>query len=553
MRTTGPTALALGLLLFAAGGRAAPPEGTAATTEVPLFEGLGGLSRPVTTSSPQAQRYFDQGLAFMYAFNHDEAIRSFHRAAELDPTSAMAWWGVSVANGPHINNPVLPEDRARAAWKALGQAQARIAGASPVERALVGALAARYADPPPEDRARLEQAYADAMREVWKKNPRDADVGALFAESLADLRPWDQWMPDGQPQPGTEELLATLDATLALDPKHPLANHLYIHAVEASPHPERADRAADALRDLQPGLGHLQHMPSHVDVRRGRWHKAVEANASAIEADRRYRALSPDQGFYRLYIAHNSHMLTYGAMMTGQGALALGTIREMVNGIPLEFFRDNPFADGFMAMPLEVLMRFGRWDDILAEPAFPEYVPISKALQHYARAVAFAAKDDVSSARKEQELFLAARVRVPEEAAFGNNTGWGVLDVAEHLMRGEILYRDGRVEEGLVALREAVAREDALRYDEPPSWIQPVRHALGAALLQSGQFAEAEAVFREDLARLPGNGWGLYGLARSLELQKKKDEAAANYAKFDEVWRKGDIQIKSPCLCLPGV
>jgi tetratricopeptide (TPR) repeat protein len=551
MERIGPVAMVFLLALPAAPGRAA---GSAETPpEVPFFEGLGGLTRPVTTSSPVAQRYFDQGLAFMYAFNHDEAIRSFRRAAVLDPKCAMAWWGVAVAYGPHINNPVLPEERAKAAWEALALARAAAAGASPVERALVEALAARYASPPPEDRAALDQAYADAMRKVWKDFPRDADVGALFAESLADLRPWDQWTPDGQPQPGTEELLATLDATLALDPRHPLANHLYIHAVEASPHPERADRAADALRDLQPGLGHLQHMPSHVDVRRGRWHEAIAANTGAIEADKRYRALSPDQGFYRLYMAHNYHMLTYGAMMTGQGALALARIREMVDGIPLEFFRDNPFADGFMAMPLEVLMRFGRWDDILAEPAFPDYVPISRALQHYARAVAFAAKDDVSSARGEQALFVAARARVPEDAAFGNNSGSDVLDVAEYLMQGEILYRDGQVDAGILALREAVAREDHLRYDEPPSWIQPVRHALGAALLQSGRFAEAEAVFREDLGRLPGNGWGLYGLARSLELQKKSAEAKVTYAEFDDIWKKADIRLKSPCLCLPGV
>jgi tetratricopeptide (TPR) repeat protein len=525
----------------------------ASEAPVPLYEGLGGFTRAVTTTSAEAQRYFDQGLAFLYAFNHDEAIRSFEQGARLDPQCAMAWWGVAYANGPHINNPVVPEERARAAWEALGRAQAVVAGASPVEQALVAALAARYADPQPEDRRPLEQAYADAMREVWKAYPKDADVGALFAEALADLRPWDLWTPDGRPQPGTDELLATLDAVLAIDARHPFANHLLIHAVEASPHPERADRAADTLRDLQPGLGHMVHMPSHVDVRRGRWLEAVTANAKAIEADRGYAARAPEQGFYRLYMAHNYHMLTYGAMMTGQSELALSTIRAMVADIPLEFFRQNPFADGFMAMPLEVLMRFGRWDEILAEPAFPDFVPISRALQLYARAVAYAAKDDVAHASQEQAAFLAARARVPEEATFGNNTGSAVLDVAEYLMKGEILYRSGRVEEGLAALREAVAREDALRYDEPPSWIQPVRHAYGAALLQAGRFADAETVFREDLARLPNNGWGLYGLQRALQLQRKNAEAEATEKQFDAVWRKADLKIKSPCLCLPGI
>jgi tetratricopeptide (TPR) repeat protein len=536
-------------LSLASGGGGFAAEGAS----VPLFEGLGGHSRKVTTASPEAQRYFDQGLAFLYAFNHDEAIRAFRRAGELDPRCAMAFWGVAVANGPHINNPVVPEDRAKAAWEALKKAQAAAAGASPVEQALIEALAARYALPQPEDRKPLEQAYADAMRKVWLAYPRDADVGALFAESLADLRPWDLWTPDGKPQPGTEDLVATLESVLALDPKHPLANHLMIHAVEASPHPEKADRAADTLRDLQPGLGHLVHMPSHIDVRRGWWQQAIDANAKAMEADRRYTARSPHQGFYRLYMAHNHHMLTYGAMMTGQSALALKTIRAMVADIPLEFFKANPFADGFMAMPLEVLMRFGLWDEILAEPAFPDFVPISRALQHYARAVAYAATDDVPSALSEQAAFLEARSRVPKEAFFGNNTGSDVLDVAESFMRGEILFRSGKIDEGLASLREAAAREDKLRYDEPPDWIQPVRHALGAALLQAGRFAEAETAFREDLAKLPGNGWGLYGLSRALQLQKRAAEAAAVERQFDDVWKQADIKIKSACLCLPGV
>jgi tetratricopeptide (TPR) repeat protein len=544
-------AVAVSLLLLVSAGGGLATEGPSVGRR--LFEGLGGFSRKVTTSSVEAQRYFDQGLSFLYAFNHDEAIRAFTHAGVLDPRCAMAFWGVAYANGPHINNTAVPEDRAKAAWKALGQAKAVAAGASPVENALIDALASRYADPQPEDRQPLEQAYAEAMREVWKAYPKDADVGALFAEALADLRPWDLWLPNGAPQPGTEELLATLDATLALQPKHPLANHLLIHAVEASPHPERADRAADTLRDLQPGLGHLVHMPSHVDVRRGRWQEAITANTKAIEADRRYAAHAPEQGFYRLYMAHNYHMLTYAAMMTGRSTLALATIRRMVGDIPLEFFRENPFADGFMAMPLEVLMRFGKWDEILAEPPFPDFVPISRSLQHYARAVACAAKDDVPSAVKEQAAFLEARERVPKEAFFGNNAASDILDVAESFMRGEILFRSGKIDEGLASLREAAAREDRLRYDEPPGWIQPVRHALGAALLQAGRFAEAETVFREDLAKLPGNGWGLYGLSRALRLQRKAAEAAATEKQFDAVWEQADLRIKSPCLCLPGV
>jgi len=542
------------LLLPSLGASAEAPATTAAVSKAPpLFEGLGGLTRKVTTSSPEAQRYFDQGPSFLYAVKHDQAISAFSQAAQHDPSCAMAFWGVAYANGPHINNPVVPPDRAAAAWKATGQAMANAAAGTPVERALIDALVRRCADPQPDDRKPLEQAYADAMRKLWQANPKDADVGALFAESLANLRPWDLWTAEGKPQPGTDELVATLDAVIALAPKHPLANHLMIHAVEASPHPEKADAAADALRDLQPGLGHMVHMPSHIDVRRGRWSQSMVANDKAIEADRRYTAISTEQGFYRLYMSHNHHMLTYGAMMTGQSAAAMKSIRTMIADIPLEFFKENAWADGFMAMPLETMMRFGKWNELLAEPAFPDFVPISRALQHYARAVAYAAKDDLASARKEQLAFLEARAKVPADAVFGNNTGADILGVAESVMDGEILYRSGKIDEGIAKLREGVKREDALRYNEPPDWIQPVRHPLGAALLQAGRFAEAETVFREDLTKLPENGWGLYGLGRALRLQKKNEEAAKVEARFKAIWKDADVKLKSACLCLPGV
>jgi len=537
----------IGLAVLAASSRPL----LAAESSVPFYE-VGTLSRAVTTASPEAQKYFDQGLAFMFGFNHDEAIRSFQRAAELDPGCAMAYWGMALANGPHINNPVLPPDRANAAWEALGRAQAAAAGASPVEKALIVAVSARYASPPPEDRKALDLAYANAMRSVWAAYPRDADVGALFAEAMMDLRPWDLWLPDGKPQPGTEELIGALDAVRKLEPSHPLALHLYIHAVEAHD-PARADAAADALRDRLPGLGHLVHMPSHIDVRRGRWQQAIVANTKAIAADKSYTSRSGQQGFYRLYMAHNHHMLTYGAMMSGQSALALQRIREMVADIPLEFFRANPWADGFMAMPLEVLMRFGRWPEILAEPAFPDFVPISRSLQHYARGVAFAATGRAPEAEQELAAFREARQKVAKEATFGNNNGNDILDVAEHVLKGELAFRAGRRDEGIALLREGVAREDKLRYDEPPDWIQPVRHPLGAALLAAGRFAEAEAVFREDLAKLPDNGWGLYGLQRALALQKKKAEAADALKRFDQIWSKADVKIQSACLCLPGV
>jgi tetratricopeptide (TPR) repeat protein len=388
---------------------------------------------------------------------------------------------------------------------------------------------------------------------VWKAHPTDADVGALFAEAMMDLRPWDLWTPEGQPQPGTDEVVATLEAVLTQSPNHPLALHLYIHAVEASPHPEKAIAPGDRLRNLQPGLGHLVHMPSHIDVRTGRWAAAIEANAKAIEADRRYRERSPEQGFYRIYMAHNHHMLAFAAMMTGQSQQAVTAIQEMVAGIPAEWIKENALiADGFAAMPLEVLVRFGRWDDVLAAPEPPEYLPISRSLRHCARGIAYAAMGDLEKARQEQAAFLAARKLVKDEATVGNNKGQDVLNVAEHLLAGEILVRGGQVEKGLAELAEAVKCEDALRYSEPPDWIHPVRHALGANLLAVGRPAEAEKVYRESLARLPNDGWALFGLASSLKQQGKADEAKPFEEQFTAAWRDADVKITSSCFCQPG-
>jgi tetratricopeptide (TPR) repeat protein len=520
------------------------------------FYDIGPFHRAITTKSAEAQRYFDQGLALMYAFNHDEAIRAFEEAARLDPAAAMPWWGIAAASGPHINNPSVPRKKAKLAFDALGRAQklAITGAATPVERALINAQIARFNQNPKAARAPLDNAYAKAMREVWKQFPQDADVGSLFAESMMNLRPWDLWQPDGSPQPGTDEILATLDAVLALAPNHPQALHLTIHAREASPTPETAIPAADRLRHLQPGLGHMVHMPSHIDVRVGRWQDCVDANARAIEADLHYRRVSrkPD-GFIGLYMAHNRHMLAYGAMMTGQSALALTHIHAMVEEFGPGFVKEfGPLADVFGAVPLEVMVRFGRWDQILATPA-PVDRPLSKALWHAARGIAHAAKGNVSAAKAEQEKFLAARRAVSADYPGGNNPASAVLDVAEPMLAGEILFRAGGVDAGLAQLREAVRREDALRYNEPPDWSIPIRHALGASLMQVGRYAEAEQVYRDDLRKLPGNGWSLFGLSQSLRLQGKVAEAKVVRTQFEKVWAKADIDINSSCLCQPGV
>jgi len=521
----------------------------------PLYDGLGSYSRKITTGSPEAQRYFDQGLAFLHGFNHRAAIRAFQQAAELDPQCAMAHWGTALACGPHINLSIVPLPAAELAWKELNFARENAASASPVERALIDALAKRYANLQPEDRSGLDRAYADAMREVWKNFPKDPDVGALFGEAMMDLRPWDQWTPDGKPQPGTDEIVATLEAVLKLNPNHPLANHLFIHAVEASPNPERASAAADRLRNLQPGLAHNVHMPSHIDIRTGQWLKAVDTNAKAVEADQRYRKIfGPAKGFLNVYIAHNRHMLAYAAMMTGQRDVAMKHIRAMVAEMPADFLKENALqAEGNVAMPLEVMVRFGLWDDILAEPEhYTDKMWFTRAFHHAARAIAYAAKGNTVSARKAQSVFIERAKVVPKEDLLSNNSCDALLGVVTPMVEGEILVAEGKIDNGIEQLRAAIQREDALKYDEPPGWLIPVRHSLGAVLMKQQRFAEAEQVYRDDLTRLPENGWSLLGLAQSLRKQDKNaQEVSETQAKFEKIWAKADLTISTSCLCQP--
>jgi tetratricopeptide (TPR) repeat protein len=547
-----PCRSAIALLALAATVAGACAKARAPESTVPLFGNLGDHHRAISTKSKEAQRYFDQGLVLVFAFNHDEAIRSFRKAADLDPACAMPWWGIALANGPHINNPVMDEDHSKAAWEALGRARALAAGATPTERSLIEAVGARYADPAPANRGDLDKAYAAAMRAVWETHPEDADIGALYAEALMDLQPWDLWTADGRAKPGTDAILAVLESVLSLAPNHPLANHLYIHAVEASPHADRAVPSADRLRSLVPGAGHLVHMPAHIYSRVGRWDEAVEANLRAIEADRVYRERSPHQGFYRIYMAHNRHFLSWAAMMEGRSALAIQAAREMIAGIPPDFVKEMAFfADGYMTIALEALMRFGRWEEILAEPAPPDYLPITTAHWHFARGVAFAATDRLDDARKEQLAFSQAAVKVTDEMIVGNNPATAVLSIAKNVLAGEIAFREGRIDEAVERLREGVRIEDALKYNEAPDWIQPVRHTLGGVLLSAGRVSEAEAVYTDDLRLNAENGWSLYGLARCLEARDADAEARAALARFEKSWARADVPLHATCFCIP--
>lgn len=514
---------------------------------------LGSHRFEITTGSRAAQGAFNRGLTLAYAFNYTAAEDEFRNAAAADPQCAMAWWGVALVNGPHLNFPLVPPDKARTAWEALTKARARAPNSSGREQALINALGKRHASPQPENRRSLDEAYADTMRNVWQSHPHDADVATLFAESLMDLRPWDLWQLDGKPQPGTDEIVTTLERALALNPRHPGANHLYIHAIEASPAPERAAAAADRLRSLVPAAGHLVHMPAHIYARVGRWDDSATANLRAMKADADYRARHPQPGFYAKYMAHNAHFYAYTAMMQGRSAEAVRYARQMVGDIPQDYLKEfGPVADGLMIFTSEVLMRFGRWDEILAEPDPPAGLPLARALLHYTRTVALIALDRQTESLKEQAAFHAAVARVPNDAAFGNNPAHDLLAIANHMINGERAAQERRFGAAIDALRDATALEDRLRYNEPPDWIQPVRHTLGAVLLRAGRHAEAETAYREDLVRYPRNGWSLFGLARALRLQGRDAEAADIERQFRSAWAKADIKLHSTCFCQSG-
>lgn len=518
-----------------------------------LFSGLGSHTRAVTTSSREAQRYFDQGLTWAYAFNHDEAIRSFGRAAELDPTCAMAYWGIALCHGPHINNPVMDEARSKAAWEAVQKAVTLSAACTPQERALIEALTHRYSADARAERPALDAAYARAMKGVWEQFPQDDDIGTLYAESMMDLRPWDLWRKDGTPQPGTTEVVATLERVLVLNPNHPGANHLYIHTMEASPTPEKAVAAADRLRTAVPAAGHLVHMPAHIDVRVGNWAMASVANERAIEADARYRKLSPNQGFYRLYMAHNHHFLAFASMMEGRKAAAMKAADEMIAGVPPEAIEHSAaMLDPYMAIRYDVMKRFGMWDELLREPAPPAPLVITTAMWRYTRAVALAAKHDVPGARAEQARFRAAVAAVPADALMAINPAHTVLKIAELNLEAEIELAEARPDEAIDHLREAVKLEDSLRYMEPPDWIQPNRHTLGAVLVSQGRAAEAEQVYRDDLKAWPDNAWSLLGLRECARAQGRADEASALSGRVDKAWARADIRPATTCLCVPG-
>jgi tetratricopeptide (TPR) repeat protein len=517
-----------------------------------IYEGFGNYERTISTESEAAQQWFDQGMQLMYGFNHDEAIRSFEQAAAADPSNPMPWWGIAYCNGMNINDPEMTEERSQNAWEASQEALSRIDAASPVEAALVRAVARRYAWPAPEDRSELEQRYADAMESVYEEFPDDPDVAALFAEALMDLQPWDYWTDAGEPKGRTEEFVGIIERALEVDPLHPGANHFFIHAIEASSEPERAIEAADRLTEIVPGSGHLVHMPSHIYIRVGRYADAAQSNIDAIEVDRAYLAKAPTPGMYAAYYGHNLHFLAFAAMMSGNYEQAIQAARDLEAEMPESAVREFAgLIEGIMPATFHVLIRFGKWEQILEEPEFPEWRLVSRAVRLYARSIANSALGRTEEARAELEAFEEAMAEVPEDWWIFNNRVDQVLPIARAMINGELLFREGKLEEAYAILREGVAAEDALVYDEPPGWMLPVRHALGALLMADQRYAEAEAVYREDLRRNRDNGWSLTGLQLALQAQERGSEAEELTMRLARAFNDADTRPSSSCYCEP--
>ena len=510
----------------------------AAATE--LHPGLGGHHFPISTTSADAQTYFDQGIGLLYGFNHDEAARYFRRAAELDPSSPMPYWGLALSIGPNYNDAAVDEARARATYDAVQNAQQRAAAASDREQAYVAALARRYPSANPNsDWLAQHRDYSDAMRAMTARFPDDVDAATMFAESLMMLRPWQLWTLDGEPAPGTLELVAALESVLKRSPNHPGANHFYIHAVEASRNLERAIPSATRLMTLTPAAGHLVHMPGHIFLQTGDFDLAAATNVNAAAADKAFVERTGATGVYPLmYWTHNLHFIAYARAQQGRYEEAKQAALEMVANVG-DGDREMQMLEGFRLYPLMVDLRFHRWDTILAEPQPAETRGFSRAFWRYARAMAYAGNGRVREASAEQRRFEQARAGVVAESQYLiNNKAGDVMTLAAATLDAQLATARGDATNAIAAWRRAVAAEDALQYDEPPAWFYTVRQSLGAALLRAGQGAEAEQVFRDALATRPRDARLLFGLWQTLLAQQRASEALLVENQYEEGWRE---------------
>ena len=533
-----PSGLAVAIYLAfasAPGAMAQSPGGA------PLLDGMGSYSHPIRTSSPEAQRYFDQGLALLYNFNHAEAERSFLRAAELDPTAPMPWWGVGVALGLNYNRDVtkLEGERGKRAYDAAQKALTLSRSGSPIEAALAEALAVRYSLDPAASPDALNARYREAMKTVHQRFPDDPEVAVMYADAMMNLRPWQLWAADGTPAPDTLELVALLEGVLRRRPSHPGANHYYIHAVEASPTPERALASADRLLTLVPGAGHLVHMPSHIYMHTGDYAKMAALNEKAAAVDEAYIARANPEGVYPfMYYGHNIHFAMFAHMLAGRYGPARAQADKLAALAAPHVHEMAAMAEWTLTLPTLVDVRFQKWDRVLAAPAPDATLPLVTAIDHFARATALARANRRTDAGHHAEQFELARPKLPAETMFVSwNPAPAVLELASDLLKAE-LATDAATR--VPFLESAVAKQDAFRYDEPPPWCASARESLGTALLQADRARDAEAVFREDLRRNPGSGRALFGLMKSLEAQARADEAQIVKREFEEAWKDAD-------------
>jgi tetratricopeptide (TPR) repeat protein len=515
-----------------------------------LMQGMGAYHHKITTSSEQAQKFFDQGLTLAYAFNHAEAERSFREAARLDPNCAMCYWGISLVLGPNINMQ-MDKESVPPAYVALNKAKELMKNASQKEQDYITALATRYGPSPVEDRTKFNEAYANAMREVAKKYPDDLDAATLFAEAMMDVHPWDYYNKETrEPQPWTAEIVSTLESVMKKDPKHPGANHFYIHAVEASNHPERGLPMADRLSTLVPAAGHLVHMPAHIYIRTGDYKKASETNEHAIKSDDSYLTGCHAPGAYSMvYVPHNHHFLSASATLEGRSKVALDSANAVRSKVPSEMMRQEGMAvlQHFYMVPTFVMIRFGMWDDILKSPAPDKDLIYPTGIWHYARGLALVRTGKIEDAKKELEqlISIAANPALEKLLLMDLHKTTDLTKIEVEHLSGEIAAASKDYNTAITLLQKAVQIEDNLTYDEPPVWPNPMRHYLGSVLLDAKKPAEAEKVYRAELTKFPRNGWSLWGLEQSLIAQNKKQEADSLKKDLDIAWAAADIKLSS--------
>jgi tetratricopeptide (TPR) repeat protein len=511
-----------------------------------LMSGVGNVHHPVSASNPEAQKFFDQGLCLIYDFNHDEAARSFQRAAELDPKLAIAYWGIAEAVGPNYNDPAS-EQRFKQAHDAIQKAVDLSANASPSEQAYIQAMAKRFPADPKADLKKAAEDYHDAMREVVKKYPDDLDAATLFAESGMNLHPWGLWHVDGTPEAGTEEIVATLESVIRRDPNHLGAIHYYIHATEASPSPQRALAYANKLAALAPNAGHIVHMPSHVYIRTGDYDAAVKTNEDAAAVDRAYIRATGVQGIYpMMYYSHNLHFIAMCASMNGNYAEARKNADLLVVNVA-PHVKDMPPLEGFMTIPMAVDLRFHKWNEILAMPQPDPAMKITTGFWHFSRGMALAGTGKLNEAEAEYKIVSEAEQNTPPDVVFSapiNNKAKDIMKISEDVLGAKIAMARKDYPQAVSLLTAAVAIQDTLKYGEPPDWFFPVRESLGGALLINGDAAGSEKVFRADLDRNPRNPRSLFGLQQALKAQNRTYDAGFVEAEFHHSWTGGEVKIE---------